>query len=499
MTMNKTLLLLMVVVFMAVGALIMNVSDRDEERPADVSPSPVQDLSHNTALSEAEKDTYVNTVATIKLDARQAVKNLDQKYQDFVAEIKESTNDVPNRLEMEQQVEERLSKARSQLTREFDERLRKMKVKLEKQIQTSSPSKSNPDSSRNAGDSETRNRAGIPDGFGFDNLSTTDGGVQHASAQRSTGWSTVMPMRAATGISEGKEGLLDMYTKNLGSKSSQSTVSQKKPGQAKDKTRKTTPKSSPGNDDAIPAYTIPRNATLFSNSTMTKMLGVIPVEGSVLDPIRFKVITGNTNMATNGLYIPGVRDIVWSGIAVGNREMSCVRGELYSVTFTFEDGTIRTISSNKSSTSSTKSGSKRILAYISDRQGSPCLKGTYISNASDYLRDRIIASGAAGAADAFTSTQQTTVSRADGSLQSYFTGKTSDIIASSMASGGLRELTEYLRERNRNAIDMVVLDAGKEVVMHIEQQIEIDYEPNGRRLEYANPLSSMAKTGYRLD
>ncbi len=490
MTMNKTLLLLMLVVFMVVGALIMNVSDRDEEKSAD--PSPAQDQPRNITLSEAEKDTYVNTVATIKLDARQAIKDLDKKYQNFIDEIRKATDDAPSRSEVEQQMEKNLSGARSQLTHEFDERLRQMKVKLEKQIQTSSSSKSNADSSRNAGN------AGIPDGFGFDNLATTDGGVQHISAQRSTGWSTVMPMRTATGIGEGKEGLLDMYTKKLGGKSSQSAASQKKSGQAKDKT-KTTSSAGSDNNDAIPAYTIPRNATLFSNSTMTKMLGVIPVEGSVLDPIRFKVITGNANMATNGLYIPGVRDIVWSGIAVGNREMSCVRGELYSVTFTFEDGTIRTISSSSSSSSSTKSGSKRILAYISDRQGSPCLEGTYISNASDYLRDRIIASGAAGAADAFTSTQQTTVSRADGSLKTYFTGKTGDIIASSMASGGLVELTEYLRERSRNAVDMVVLDAGKEVVMHIEQQIEIDYEPSGRRLEHANPLSSMAKTGYRLD
>ncbi len=171
---------------------------------------------------------------------------------------------------------------------------------------------------------------------------------------------------------------------------------------------------------------------------------------------------------------------------------------MYSVTFTFEDGTIRTISSARSS-GDTKAGSKQILGYISDRQGSPCLKGQLITNASDYLRDRVIASSAGALAGALATTQQTTIKRGDGSIEQFFDGSTSKYIGSKALSGGANELTDYLRERARNAVDLVFLEAGQEVVLHVEDQIEIDYEPNGRKLEYAHPSSSLAKTGYHLD
>jgi len=49
----------------------------------------------------------------------------------------------------------------------------------------------------------------------------------------------------------------------------------------------------------VPIYTIPQNATLFSNASMTALLGIVPVNGQVLDPVRFKIITGPDNIATN--------------------------------------------------------------------------------------------------------------------------------------------------------------------------------------------------------
>ena len=56
----------------------------------------------------------------------------------------------------------------------------------------------------------------------------------------------------------------------------------------------------------------------------------------------FKVITGKENLAANGLRIPGIEGMIWSGTAVGDWTLSCVTGKLESVTFVFEDGTIQT-------------------------------------------------------------------------------------------------------------------------------------------------------------
>jgi len=338
----------------------------------------------------------------------------------------------------------------------------------------------------------TKSGSGIPKGLGFDELPNPSGGVT-GQPKMMTAWSTVMPMgtEPSTG-KDGKGGVLNWYTDKLKNAKTPTQKSVQPVPASHKSVRKTNPK-----ELIVPAYTIPRNATLFDNNTMTALLGVIPVEGSILDPIRFKLITGQTNMATNGLFIPGVRNIVWSGIAIGNREMACVRGELHSVTFTFEDGTIRTLSTSKSTSATKQTGSKRILGYISDRQGSPCLKGTLITNASDYLKDRMIASGIAATADAYSSTQQTTTIQ-DGVVQSFFSGDEGDYIASKALSGILSESSQYMRERARNAVDLVYLQAGQEVVLHVEESIEIDYDPNGRKLAYANPLSSLPAR-YRLD
>lgn len=484
--MNKLLLLVVIVVFLVVGVLVINVGDEKQSSAPQPVAAPVQTTPKDSELSEAEKDTYVNTIKTINANYR----DLEKRFEELVANQKEIK--VPTNDEIAKVVNDRVADNSSQLTREFTERLNKIKSSI------GQPGKSSSSRSTDA-DSDEGTSAGIPAGFGFDGLvnSATKTAARDAvPTSRPTGWSTVMPMGAAPAaggkVGDGLVGWASPSTKARPTTKDEDTLTRVKAGAAR------VTRNMPDLEAPRPAYTIPRNATLFSNDTLTALLGVIPVEGSILDPIRFKVITGNTNMATNGLYIPGVRNIVWSGIAVGNREMSCVRGELYSVTFTFEDGTIRTISSAKS-TADTKAGSKQILGYISDRQGSPCLKGRLITNASDYLRDRIVASSAGALAGALATTQQTTIKRNDGSIEQFFDGSTSKYIGSKALSGGASELTDYLRERARNAVDLVFLEAGQEVVLHVEDQIEIDYEPNGRKLEYAQSSSSLAKTGYHLD
>jgi integrating conjugative element protein (TIGR03752 family) len=84
-----------------------------------------------------------------------------------------------------------------------------------------------------------------------------------------------------------------------------------------------------------PVYTVPRNATLIGSTAMTALVGRVPVQGQVRDPMPFKVITGADNLAANGLTVPGVQGMIWSGTAVGDWTLSCVTGHLDSVTFVF--------------------------------------------------------------------------------------------------------------------------------------------------------------------
>ena len=478
--MNKLLLLIVVVVFLVVGGLIVNLSsDKKEARVPPTQTDEASAIGENhpdqTPLTDAERDSYVNTIQTINARYR----DLESRFHELMGKQAKVEKVMPTDQDIDEVVNRRVADSAGQLMRDFQDRLNAVKGDLEQQMSR----KSSPTT--------------LPQGLGFDDLVKGKAGKATASGPLRSEWSTVLPMGSVEASAGGEKsgGLLGWYSQASQTKPAR-PASAARPAVA---SKQRAAEEDDEDEEPIPVYTIPRNATLFDNDTLTALLGVIPVEGSILDPIRFKLITGGTNLATNGLFIPGVKNIVWSGIAIGNREMSCVRGELHSVTFTFEDGTIRTVSSSKSS-SDTNLRSKRILGYISDRRGSPCIEGLLITNASDYLRDRMIAAGAGATASAFSSTQERTVTRSDGSSESYFFGDdTGKYIGSKALAGGLGELSQYLAERSRNAVDLVYVEAGQQVVLHVEDQIDIDYDPNGRKLAYEHPLSFADHNSTGLD
>src|SRR3546814_7588460 len=89
-------------------------------------------------------------------------------------------------------------------------------------------------------------------------------------------------------------------------------------------------------------YTVPSNSTLMGSIAMTALFGRVPIDGTVNDPYPFKVLIGLDNLTANGIDIPDVAGAVVSGTASGDWTLSCVRGQIRSVTFVFQDGTIRT-------------------------------------------------------------------------------------------------------------------------------------------------------------
>ena len=239
----------------------------------------------------------------------------------------------------------------------------------------------------------------------------------------------------------------------------------------------------------IPMFTIPDTSTLVVNAAMTPFIGRVPNRGNAVpDPFRFKLITGADNLATNGLRIPGIDNIVWSGFAVGVRENSCVRGFIDTITYTFQDGRVQTITSGKSR----GGNSNQNLGYITDLWGKPCIRGQLISNASDYLFDRGSAAFLAAIAEAAAASQVTVQSNTDGSMSQFITGNTGEFVASKGISGVAKEIADYVRERAANAFDVVYVPSGVEVQIFVERQINIDYDPNGRKIayDYTQPASN---------
>ena len=244
-----------------------------------------------------------------------------------------------------------------------------------------------------------------------------------------------------------------------------------------------------------PVYTVPRNATLLGSTTLTALVGRIPVQGQVRDAMPFKVITGHENLAANGLTVPGIRGMVWSGTAIGDWTLSCVTGRLDSVTFVFDDGTIRTIPGD--ARKGTPASGERPLGWISDSQGIPCISGTRKTNAPAFLGQRIGMMAVQAAAEAAAAAQTTTTVSEAGASAERVTGDTGAYVLGKTVSGGTEEVAQWLMERQSQSFDAVFVPAGTRVAIHVDARLDIDLDPQGRRLDYAQATDPHSRT--RLD
>ena len=240
-----------------------------------------------------------------------------------------------------------------------------------------------------------------------------------------------------------------------------------------------------------PVYTVPRNATLIGSTAMTAMVGRVPVQGQVRDPMPFKVITGADNLAANGLTVPGVQGMVWSGTAVGDWTLSCVTGHLDSVTFVFEDGTIRTISGDDRGNQG-KVAHRSHLGWISDEQGIPCITGERKTNAPAFLSQRIGVTAIQAAAEAAANAETTSVVSNAGSVTSSVSGDTGRFVLGKTISGGSEEVSKWLLERQSQSFDAVFVPAGTRIAIHVDRELPIDFDTTGRKLTHETrprPLS----------
>ncbi|MEW8523841.1 MAG: TIGR03752 family integrating conjugative element protein [Candidatus Thiodiazotropha endolucinida] len=266
-------------------------------------------------------------------------------------------------------------------------------------------------------------------------------------------------------------------------------------GGALDSARKKTGNLTKSLNTVRPVYTVPRNATLIGSTAMTALVGRIPVQGQVRDPMPFKIITGADNLAANGLTVPGVQGMVWSGTAIGDWTLSCVTGRIDSVTFVFEDGTIRTISGDDRGNQS--GGTEKPLGWISDEQGIPCITGERKTNAPAFLTQRIGVMAIQAAAEAAASAETTSIVSDAGSVTSSVTGDTGTFVLGKTISGGSEEVTKWLQERQSQSFDAVFVPAGTRIAIHVDRELPIDLDTTGRKLNHEPSIDPYLRT--RLD
>jgi len=246
--------------------------------------------------------------------------------------------------------------------------------------------------------------------------------------------------------------------------------------------------TTPDKPAARPVYTVPINSTLIGSISMTALIGRVPIDGTVNDPYPFKVLIGPDNLTANGIDIPDVAGAVVSGTASGDWTLSCVRGQIRSMTFVFNDGTIRTVpedggrSGNRQQSSdgvSTQGG----IGWISDPYGIPCVSGQRRSNAQQYLGTQALLTAAgAGAAALANSNRNVTVVAGSGSTVGSV-GVGEDAV-NRILTDGVDDMSEWVNKLYGQAFAAVYVKPGAKVAVHIEQPLNIDYDPAGRKVDH---------------
>lgn len=249
---------------------------------------------------------------------------------------------------------------------------------------------------------------------------------------------------------------------------------------------------------SIKAYTLPANATLFGSTSMTALLGRIPVDGQIPDPYPFKLIVGPENLSSNGIHIPNVQGITMSGIAKGDWSLSCVSGEIHSMTFTFQDGSISTYPKPGEGNSGS---SKSAIGWFSDQYGIPCVTGDRITNAPTYLASRIALGAVSAYSSARADAEYTNTVSADGTQRSTLTGDAMKAAENEAISGGVNEVTDWIDKRQEQSFDAIYVEPGTPVHIHLEKQIAIDYPINGsgRKVQHDEFIEHQASTARGLD
>jgi len=238
-----------------------------------------------------------------------------------------------------------------------------------------------------------------------------------------------------------------------------------------------------GIKSAKPVYTVPTNSTLMGSVAMTALIGRVPIDGTVNDPYPFKVLVGPDNLTANGIDIPDVAGAVFSGTASGDWTLSCVRGQVRSITFVFHDGTIRTIPEDRDGNQQ-NSQQRDGLGWISDPHGIPCVSGERRSNAQQYLGSQalITAAGAGVAALIDSDSGRMSYVGADGSIGSA--GISGNEAVGRILAGGVRDMADWVNKLYGQAFAAVYVQPGAKVAVHLEKPLAIDYDPAGRKVDH---------------
>ncbi len=154
----------------------------------------------------------------------------------------------------------------------------------------------------------------------------------------------------------------------------------------------------------------------------------------------------------NGVPLPGIHGAVASGIASGDLLGGCARGDINSMTFVFNDGTISTTTISNGSTTDDSNNS---LGYISTPTGNPCIPGKLHTDAAVFLGAQVGFGAMQGYANSISNSQYMQGANASGQTFTMLMGNADKAAAGQALSSGAEAAQTWWNQRVQSSHDFV--------------------------------------------
>ncbi|TAL64621.1 MAG: TIGR03752 family integrating conjugative element protein [Legionella sp.] len=251
---------------------------------------------------------------------------------------------------------------------------------------------------------------------------------------------------------------------------------------------------------SIPYYTIPAGSDLGHTTLLSALIGEVPVEGKLMQPLfPFSAIINRGDlMAANGIALPpNISGMKVNGYAIGVGSfldnISCARAYVTSALFVFDDGHFVTVGKEQMNGTAEMINNESI-GYLTTEFGNPCIKGQYFTNAPRVLTAMIASDGVKGFGNALSQWQMTYSANENGATGTP-TGSMGKYALGGALSQGSVKAADWLEKRIQGSFDMVFVPASvayksgyrpNQFSFHLTQTINLDKEANGRVLDYGH-------------
>lgn len=234
-------------------------------------------------------------------------------------------------------------------------------------------------------------------------------------------------------------------------------------------------------------YTIPQNTWLTGVIAEQPLIGIVPVNGEVINPRTLLFAVQAKNLAANNWHLPAVLkgiqgDAVCEGFfAIKRPAVTC---NVTSLTFIFEDGRINTVNAKKN----------KKLGVITDLYGNPQISGKLHSNLGYFLAGTTVFSGLQGYGNALSAAQVQSQS-GGGAVPSITTiiHNANTYAAGQGLSAAAQSAQQWWVDRMKSTFDYVEVPNWNpsthqllQLNVKITRSIALDYNQKDRKVIYAH-------------